>query len=286
MSVPDYKSKELTLYNDEGYKLQIRQLDSTTEAGPGFSFKTTQLNGAGDFGVHIPMLKVDTMYGVRAVGSMIGMHEHYINQLNVNLPAEVVRASNAEASLQANINAEAASRLSQDNTHSAQIAQEIADRQTGDYFLEIKVTNEVARAQASELVLTNSIAQTDLDVEAEEKARVAADSKINDAVTAEVKARGDADFKLTGDLVTETQVREAADAKLTFDLSNESVERKADVFDLNQRLNFIQSNTSPDAIDSLTEIVNNFNENGASYASRLTYLEQVVAALVNKSQSS
>jgi len=280
----DYKSKELTLYNDGGYKLQIRPIDGSTDAGPGFSFKTTNLENIGDWGVHIPMLKVDTMYGVRNVGSLIGMHEYYINQLNVNLPAEVVRATNAEASLQANINAEAAARLSQDNTHSAQIAQEIADRQTQDYFLEIKVTNEVARAQASELVLTNSIAQTDLDVEAEEKARIAADSKINDAVSAEVKARGDADFKLTTDLGAESKARLDADTKFSSDLAFESGERKSEVARLDGRINFIQSNVDPVAIDSLTEIVNNFSVNGASYSSRLTWLEQVVANLVNKTQ--
>ena len=105
------------------------------------------------------------------VGSLIGMHEYYISQLNVNLPAEVVRATNAEASLQANINAEAAARLAQDNTHSAQIAQEVSDRQTGDYQLDVKLNAEVARAQAAELVLTNHTAQIDLDVKAEAKAR-------------------------------------------------------------------------------------------------------------------
>lgn len=285
MAAPvDYKSKELTLYNDGGYKLQVRPIDGSTDAGPGFSIKTTLLSGAGDWGVYIPMLKVDTMYGVRGVGSMIGMHEYYVNQLNVNLPAEVVRATNAEASLQANIDAEAATRLSADNTHSAQIAQEINDRQSGDYNLDNKINNEVSRAQAAELVLTNSLAQTDIDVEAEEKARIAADSKINDAVSAEVKARGDADFKLTTDLGAESKARLDADTKFSSDLAFESGERKSEVARLDGRINFITSNTDPAALDSLSEIVANFSVNGASYSSRLTWLEEVVANLVNKSQ--
>lgn len=285
MAAPvDYKSKELTLYNDGGYKLQVRPIDGSTDAGPGFSIKTTLLSGAGDWGVHIPMLKVDTMYGVRAVGSMIGMHEYYISQLNVNLPAEVVRATNAEASLQANINAEAAARLSQDNAHSASIAQEINDRQTGDYQLDVKVSSETARAQSAELVLTNSIAQTDLDVEAEEKARIAADSKINDAVSAEVKARGDADFKLTTDLGAESKARLDADTKFSSDLAFESGERKSEIKRVDDRVSFLTANTDPAALDSLAEVVANFNVNGASYASRLSWLENVVAQLVNKSQ--
>ena len=49
-------------------------------------------------------------------------------------------------------------------------------------------------------------------------------------------------------------------------------------------IDFITSNVDGAALDSLTEIVNNFNVNGASYASRLTYLEGVIASLVKKSQ--
>jgi len=285
MSAPvDYKSKELTLYNDGGYKLQVRPLDGSGDAGQGFSIKTTNLQNAGDWGVHIPMLRVDTMYGVRGVGSVIGMHEYYISQLNVSLPAEVVRATNAEASLQANINAEAAARLAQDNVHSASIAQEISDRQSGDYQLDVKLTNEVGRAQAAELVLTNNLAQTNLNVTAESKARADADSKINDAVSAEVKARGDADFKLTSDLAAESKARSDADIKLSGDVAAESAERKSEVKRIDGRIDFIVSNADPAALDSLSEIVANFNVNGASYASRLTYLEGVIAALVNKSQ--
>jgi len=280
----DYKSRELTLYNDGGYKLQVRPIDGSTEAGPGFSIKTTLLSGAGDWGVHIPMLKVDTMFGVRTVGSLIGMHEYYISQLNVNLPAEVVRATAAEANLQANINAEAAARLAQDNLHSASIAQEISDRQTGVYQLDAKLTSEVARAQAAELVLTNSIAQTDLDVAAEEKARADADTKLSDAVSAEVKARLDADFKLTTDLSSEAKSRADADAKLSGDLAFESGERKSEIKRVDDRVSFLTANTDPAALDSLAEVVANFNVNGASYASRLTYLEGVIASLVNKSQ--
>ncbi len=32
----DYKSRELTLYNDSGFKLQVRPIDGSTDAGPGF----------------------------------------------------------------------------------------------------------------------------------------------------------------------------------------------------------------------------------------------------------
>ena len=80
----DYKSRELTLYNNDGYKLQVRPIDSNSDVAPGFSIKTTLLNGAGDWGVHIPMLKVDTMYGLRTVGLSIGNHEYKIRNWSRN----------------------------------------------------------------------------------------------------------------------------------------------------------------------------------------------------------
>ena len=282
--VADYKSKELNLYHDEGYKLQVRQNPSSTEAGPCFSFKTTNLDGNGDWGVLINNLKVDTMFGVRGVGSMIGMHEYHINNLNVNLPAEVLRATNAETVLQQNINAEAATRASNDATHSASIAAEISDRQTGDYQLDVKINNEISRAQASELVLTNHTAQIDLDVKAEVAARVAADSKLNDTLVSESAARIAADFKFSADLSAESASRSSADALLTTSLSNESNQRKDDVKRLDGRIDFITHNTDPAALDSLSEIVSNFSTNGASYASRLTWLEGIVQELVNRTQ--
>lgn len=280
----DTKSREFTLHRDDGYKFRIEKVVGNDDLGPCFSLKTTLQNGAGDFGIYVPGLKVDTMQGVRMVGSSLGMHEYYINSLNVSVPAEVVRATNAEASLQVNINAEAATRLSQDNAHSASIAQEISDRQTGDYQLDVKISSETARAQASELVLTNSIAQTDLDVTAEEKARADADTKLNDAVSAEVKARGDADYKLTTDLSYESKSRADADSKLTVDLASEVTDRKSEVNRLDGRLNFITHNTDPTALDSLSEIVAQFSQNGQGYAARLSWLEAVVADLVSKTQ--
>ena len=280
----DTKSRELTLHRDDGYKFRIEKVVGNDDLGPCFSLKTTNSSGIGDWGIYVPGLKVDTMQGVRMVGSSLGMHEYYINSLNVSVPAEVVRATNAEASLQANINAEASARLSQDNAHSASIAQEISDRQTGDYQLDVKVSSETARAQASELVLTNSIAQTDLDVAAEEKARADADTKLNDAVSAEVKARGDADYKLTTDLSSETKARTDADSKLTVDLASEVADRKSEVTRLDGRLDFITHNTDGAALDSLSEIVAQFSQNGVGYAARLSWLEAVVADLVNKTQ--
>jgi hypothetical protein len=66
---------------------------------------------------------------------------------------------------------------------------------------------------------------------------------------------------------------------------NDEAKARADADSkLSDRIDFIVSNTNPAAIDSLSEIVSQFSQNGQGYASRLTYLESIVASLVNKSQ--
>ena len=62
------------------------------------------------------------------------------------------------------------------------------------------------------------------------------------------------------------------------------MDRKSDINRLDGRIDFITSNVDGAAIDSLSEIVAQFSQNGQGYASRLSYLEAVVASLVNKSQ--
>ena len=101
-------------------------------------------------------------------------------------------------------------------------------------------------------------------VEAESKTRDAAiDVKIQFEKTRAETAEG----KLTTDLGAEAKARADADTKLS------------------DRIDFIVSNTNPAAIDSLSEIVTQFSQNGQGYADRLTYLENVVTALVNKSRT-
>ncbi len=62
----------------------------------------------------------------------------------------------------------------------------------------------------------------------------------------------------------------------------EIVDRKNDINRLDGRIDFITNNVDGAAIDSLSEIVAQFSQNGQGYASRLSYLEAVVSALVAK----
>lgn len=282
--MPDRKSRELTLHRDDGYKFRIEKVVGNDDLGPCFSLKTTLQNGAGDWGVYIPGLRVDTMYGVRMVGPLLGTHEYKLISLDQNAQAETSRAVAAETKLQQNVDSETAARVATDNYHTAQIAQEISDRQTGNQQLEIKLNSEVSRAQASELVLTNNVATVSAGLASEVSDRKSEVVRLDARILQEIQTRGDSVYG-------EAVLREAADVKLgarcdglVSSVAAEVADRKSEVARLDGRLNFISSNSDPTSLDSLSEIVSNFSINGASYASRLAWLEEVVQELVNKSQ--
>jgi hypothetical protein len=160
-----------------------------------------------------------------------------------------------------------------------------------------KVDDEKTRASSAE-------AQIAADLYSETQTRASADETltITTNLAAEGKIRSDADTKLTTDLADEVANRAAAvsavDGKLTVERTRaiaaegvvqanveaEAKERASEVKRIDGRIDFITSNVDAVAIDSLSEIVSQFSQNGQGYASRLTYLESVVAALVNKSQ--
>lgn len=147
------------------------------------------------------------------------------------------------------------------------------------------------------------------DLGTESKARADADSKLTTDLTAESKARANADDFLQAQIGglwggvqtiendsknrdsalgvrVNTEITRATNAETTLqsNVDAEAARALAAEGKLSDRIDFIVSNTNPTAIDSLSEIVAQFNQNGAGYADRLTYLESVVASLVNKSQ--
>ena len=145
-------------------------------------------------------------------------------------------------------------------------------------------------------------AQIAADLYSESLTRASADETLTNTLAAEGKIRSDADAKLTTDLADEVADRKTAvsavDGKLTVERTRaldaeavvqanveaEAKERKSEVSRLDGRIDFITSNVDGTAIDSLSEIVAQFSQNGQGYASRLAYLEAVVSALVAKTQ--
>jgi hypothetical protein len=77
---------------------------------------------------------------------------------------------------------------------------------------------------------------------------------------------------------------EGAESSLSGRIDTEIMDRKSDINRLDGRIDFITSNVDGAAIDSLSEIVAQFSQNGQGYANRLSYLEAVVSALVAKNQ--
>lgn len=282
--MPDTKSRELTLHRDDGYKFRIEKVVGNDDLGPCFTLKTSLQNGAGDWGVYIPQLKVDTMYGVKVVGPLLGTHEYKLIGLDQAIQAETSRAQGVENKLQADIQSEAAIRLSADTYHTSQIAQEISDRQSGDFQLTNSLTFEVARAQAAESVLTGSVTSLTSGLATEVSERKAEVVRLDARILQEIQTRGDSVFN-------ESQLRVAEDTKLhtrcdelVSAIVTEVAERKSEVKRLDERLDFITHNVDATAIDSLSEIVSQFSQNGVGYAARLSWLEAVVADLVNKTQ--
>ena len=166
----------------------------------------------------------------------------------------------------------------------ATLVMEVADRKTDTFNLEAKVTAEASARSAADTVHTNAIAQLNLDVSAEVKERKSEVVRLDARILQEIQTRGDSVYN-------EAVLRTAADDALgvrcdglVTSVAGLSASVGADVKRIDGRIDFIVSNVNPSSLDSLTEIVSNFNANGATYASRLTYLEGIIQELVNRSQ--
>jgi hypothetical protein len=166
---------------------------------------------------------------------------------------------------------------------------------------EAKARSETDQSIISTVVSINTMHTDNFNllgaqIVSENKARVA-------AVSAEAKAREDADANLLTAIQTveadsktrdsaldvklsqEKSRAEGAEASLSSRIDTENNERKSEISRLDGRIDFITNNADGSAIDSLAEIVAQFSQNGQGFASRIGYLESVVASLVNKSQS-
>jgi len=173
-----------------------------------------------------------------------------------DVDAEQSRATAAELVLTQNLSSEVVRATADVNTEESRaIAAEVS--------LDTKVSTETSRAIAAELVLTQNLSsevvRATTDVNTEESRAIAAELVLTNDLSSEVIAR-------TADVNAEQLRAEAAELVLTQNLSSEVIARTADVnaeqsraeaaeVALGGRIDFIASNTSTTAIDSLTEIV-------------------------------
>jgi len=285
MLAPDYKSHELNLYfADNSKKFRVLPFLNDPETGSCFELKTTDSKNAGNDGIYIEYLMTNTNYGKLGVGATLGNLKDRATTLETGLVSEISSRTAGDAKNASDLAYEAGVRLAQVNSLSSQIAVEISARQTDSFNLDNKITIEANARSAADAVHTGAIASANSAISAEVAERKSEIVRVDARILQEIQTRGDSVYN-------EAQLRTAADAALSVRCDAlvagagvEASERKADVDRLDGRINFIQSNVDPVAIDSLTEIVNNFNVNGASYASRLSWLESIVQQLLNKSQ--
>lgn len=262
MQPVDYKSKELNLYSNNGVGHLKFQDGKGTGLGPGFGQNqeyifakyTDSANGNMQWPVCIPELfTIDNSSGyVLNIGWTITDEQK-------KLVDEIARAGSAESKL------------------TTDLAQEVADRK---FAVSAEAYNRGAAIQSiredlqTESTIRNNGDNANLQVISDLSAHV-------DVMEADSKTR---DTALDGKLTVERTRALAAEGVVQANVDAEAKSRISEVKRLDGRIDFITNNSDGAAIDSLAEIVSQFSINGQTYANRLTYLEGIVSALVNKSQ--
>ena len=247
----DYKSHELNLYSNDNVG-RLRFVDGKgTGLGPGFGQNQNYIfakytdDAKGQYQWPVCIPELHTIDN--STGYVMGVG-WYITDTRSKLDDEKKAREDADSKSVADLGSESKARVDADSKLATDLGAEAKSRVDDDDFLQAQVG-----------ALWGGVST----IESESKAR---------------------DTALDGKLTVERTRAEGAESKLTTDLSSEAKARADADSKLSDRIDFIVSNTNPSAIDSLSEIVSQFSQNGQGYASRLTYLESVVAALVNKSQ--
>ena len=287
MQPVDYKSREINLFHSNvnvPYKFRVLPKDADEALGHMFELKTTNADGSGNRGVYAESLFTYSWGQKLEVGPALGALRDRATASETGLSNEITDRKSADSKLQSNIDTEVATRSAQVASLSSQIAVEVADRKTDTFNLNAAITSEASARSAADTVHTNAIASLNSGLSAEVAERKSEVVRLDARILQEIQTRGDSVYN-------EAVLRTAADDALgvrcdglVTSVAALSTAVGADVKRIDGRIDFITSNTNPSALDSLSEIVSNFNVNGASYASRLTYLEGIIQELLNKSQ--
>lgn len=248
----------------------------------------------GEIGNHYNELdgKITTEAGIRSAADT-ALINGPIRGVALNLETEIKRAEAIETSLRNDLTGEQKVRSDNDVKHAGEIKrvegkldQESVDRYNADQYLAGDLRAEAkARADADGLIqitllsLSTGASNTVTDYKqlvADEKKRAEdAEGLLNDAI---VEAKEEATLAV----VNEGKLRSAEDTKLRSSVEAETKRATEEEGKLSARIDFVLHNTSAPALDSLSEIVNKFSTDGQGYADRLTYLEGIVMALVNR----
>jgi len=258
----DYKSRELNIYSGDGTShLFLRDGKTNPNWAPGFGlnqkYQYLRYTDVADSAYMHPIVVAGLHY-LDTNGFVSGVGWSFYEVKN-SITTESKARADADSKLTTDLGTESKARADADSKLTTDLGTESKARADADS----KLTTDLAAEAKSRTDMDNGLWATIQIVESESKTR---DSALDVKLDIEKTRAETAESKLTTDLATELKAREDADTKLS------------------DRIDFIVSNTNPTAIDSLSEIVAQFSQNGVGYADRLTYLEGVVAALVNMSQ--
>jgi len=206
--------------------------------------------------------------------------------LGARIDTEIYDRQQAVAIVQQSVDSEASARVSVDNSILEALTFETNERRSAVLSVEASVASEATARTAADGVLQAQIiglvaggAASSVEYKQlvlDEKARAMAE-------LAEEKARAEArELAIESKAVSDAQYTQAVKDTLDYYHDIDVKRAIAEEEKLGARIDFITHNTSPTALDSLSEIVAKFSTDGVSYSDRLTHLEGIVMALVNR----
>ena len=293
MSAPvDYKSKELNLYSNDGGVLKVSDATSlrssiainlaSTAQLMQLDFKAPSSGSLGSHHLIIPSLYVSWGAVSYHAGQTFDQYNTRLNTATTNLTAEAKTRYEADLLLTNNLNAEIKNRAEADGVHTASIAQEVYDRGEGDLANSALINQEIADRKAAITVVSTASSGNTLAISAEVSRAIEAERVLRTTIQDDQKRADSMQTATDASIAAEVGRAGAAEFALSNAVEAENKRATEKEEKLDARIDFITSNSNPVAIDSLSEIVSQFSANGMGYADRLTYLEGVVAALVNK----
>jgi hypothetical protein len=255
--------------------------------------------------------RVDVQYDLGGlpieIGALTTGSVHVGDKMQQNsddITAEVTRASDAEAVLTADLSAESARAQTAEQANATAFSDEKARVDAHEIFVASEIATEVAQRQADVATLTASLeAETQqrqasdavhsADISANDARAISEETRIEakfDAYQVSNDAKQDsqdvahADFKASAEgRLDALEAQGPADkSELEGKITDEETARTVEIQRLDDRIDSVLSNVDPAGLDSLSEIVDKFNADGATYADRLTNIESVLASLVEQ----
>jgi len=287
----NFKATEFQVYSqDEAYKLKAK---SDVIGGLGdvvmtlkYGIANNDGSTSGTWPVYIPALATDYNNAPASVS-------YVLYQLNQADQAEAARAYSRESAIESKVDAyhlqdstaisqETARAMFRENALSGDIASEVLTRQQEVFNLNQSYASEVSARSAGDSALSASISNLGASVVSNKLAGDMADSIIRSDLSSEVGrallAESDEKTRAMG---AESALSSRIDGLSASGVSDSKRAQDAEA-NLQLQISALLANTDAVALNSLAELVSDYRNNGAGLNDRLSYIEGVVGALVNK----